>query len=52
MLWSNDGKSIYFNTREDGAKNIWQINLKTKQQAPVTKFTDQEVFRFYWSQNA
>jgi Tol biopolymer transport system component/DNA-binding winged helix-turn-helix (wHTH) protein len=50
MRWSNDGQSIYFNTKEDGAKNIWQLNLKTQKRVPVTKFTDQQVFRFYWSQ--
>lgn len=49
LRWSNDGNSIYFNTRDDGVKNIWQFSLNSNRQAPITKFTDQQVFRFYWS---
>ena len=49
IRWSNDGQSIYFNTRNDGAKNIWKLSLSTRKTEPVTKFNDQQVFRFYWS---
>jgi Tol biopolymer transport system component/DNA-binding winged helix-turn-helix (wHTH) protein len=51
MEFSNDGKTLYFNTAQDGAQNIWRQSLDGSKPRPVTSFNAEQVFRFAWSPN-
>ena len=49
MEWSRDGRSIYFNTAEDGAQNVWRKDIGPASPIPVTNFTNERVFDCSWS---
>jgi len=51
MEFSNDGKSVYFNTAQDGAQNIWRQSLDGSKPRLVTGFNEEKVFRFALSPN-
>lgn len=46
MEWSADGRSLFYNTSNDGSQNIWRLTFDDRKQEPVTSFNDQQIFRF------
>lgn len=51
IAWSNDGTSLYYDTKLDSAQNVWNLALDGSQPKPVTSFADEQVYRFAWSPN-
>ena len=49
MLWSRDGKAIYFNTSMDGVRNVWRYDLGNSESKPITDFADERIFDCAWS---
>ena len=42
-MWSEDGETAFFVSDEDGAFNLWSIELKTKKKSQLTNFKDDGV---------
>ncbi len=44
--WSGDAKSLLFLVTRDGGTNIWRQPIAGGPSMPVTRFTDERIFRF------
>lgn len=49
LMWSGDGRSLFYNTAEDEVRNIWSIDLEEGRRRKVTDFKNERVFRWAWS---
>jgi Tol biopolymer transport system component/DNA-binding winged helix-turn-helix (wHTH) protein len=44
MVWSIDGRSIFYTTAEDEVRNVWRIDLAGGKPIKVTNFEDQRIY--------
>jgi len=49
IQFSRDGKSLVYNTRENGVDNLWQQPIDGSAGKMLTHFTSEHIWDFHWS---